>query len=162
MIRYVRGDVTRPEGPDPLIIAHVCNDAGGFGKGVAGAIAAAYPDVRARYKAWFADPAAEVRPALGNIQPVRVGAARWVVNMIAQHGYRDPERSPGAPAPIRYVALRTALGKLGEFARRKKASVHIPKIGTGYAGGSWDAVEPLVVEFLADAGVSVTVYEWGQ
>ena len=39
-----------------------------------------------------------------------------------------------------------------------KASVHMPRIGTGHAGGSWEIIEELVLDTLVHQGVPVTVY----
>ncbi|MEV4807251.1 hypothetical protein AB0K18_45260 [Nonomuraea sp. NPDC049421] len=40
-----------------------------------------------------------------------------------------------------------------------QASVHLPRIGTGLAGGSCDVIEPLIRQHLADHGISMTVYD---
>jgi hypothetical protein len=42
---------------------------------------------------------------------------------------------------------------------RPQASVHMPRIGCGLAGGEWPKVEMLVKYFLTDRGISVTVYD---
>jgi hypothetical protein len=42
-------------------------------------------------------------------------------------------------------------------ARELGASVHIPRIGCGLAGGEWSKGEPLIGEHLCGAGVAVTV-----
>ena len=39
------------------------------------------------------------------------------------------------------------------------ASVHMPRIGTGQAGGSWSIIEDLVDNELCAHGVPVTVYD---
>lgn len=39
------------------------------------------------------------------------------------------------------------------------ASVHMPRIGCGLGGGNWEFVESLIVEYLCDRGVPVTVYD---
>jgi len=54
-ISYVVGDVTQPQGEGLKIVAHVCNDANGFGAGVAGAIARRWPEVKGAYHAWHAN-----------------------------------------------------------------------------------------------------------
>ncbi len=41
------------------------------------------------------------------------------------------------------------------------ASVHMPRIGCGLAGGKWSRVEPLVTERLAKRDIAVTVYDHG-
>jgi O-acetyl-ADP-ribose deacetylase (regulator of RNase III) len=60
---------------------------------------------------------------------------------------------------VRYEAIDTALGALAGKAVELGASVHMPRIGCGLAGGSWARVEPLVVERLAKRGIRVTVYD---
>ncbi len=42
------------------------------------------------------------------------------------------------------------------------ASVHMPRIGCGLAGGRWPRVEPLIVERLVRRGIEVTVYDHGE
>ncbi|MCT2277673.1 hypothetical protein M3G91_08560 [Micromonospora chalcea] len=39
------------------------------------------------------------------------------------------------------------------------ASVHMPRIGCGLAGGSWQRIEPLIRQALSDRGIPVTVYD---
>jgi hypothetical protein len=63
--------------------------------------------------------------------------------------------------PIRYEALDRCLTALGDKALELDASVHLPRIGCGLAGGRWDRVEPLIGERLCGRGVSVTVYDVG-
>ncbi|HEX5105011.1 MAG TPA: hypothetical protein VFV87_14425 [Pirellulaceae bacterium] len=77
--------------------------------------------------------------------------------MIAQRGIRT---SGGLP-PIRYDAVRTCLEQVSRFAQENAATVHMPRIGCGLAGGTWDEVEPIIVETLVTAGVEATVYDIG-
>ncbi|MBV8077676.1 MAG: Appr-1-p processing protein, partial [Planctomycetaceae bacterium] len=37
-IRYLRGDATQPQATGPRIIAHLCNDQGGWGQGFVAAL----------------------------------------------------------------------------------------------------------------------------
>lgn len=80
-----------------------------------------------------------------------------VFSMIAQKGY-----GPSEKPRIRYAALEVCLYELGEVAKRLGASVHMPKIGTGYAGGNWRIIEELIAEKLCNLGVLVTVYSLSQ
>jgi hypothetical protein len=45
------------------------------------------------------------------------------------------------------------------LARRAGASIHMPRIGSGLAGGSWEVVEEIVEETLCRQGLRVTVYD---
>lgn len=76
--------------------------------------------------------------------------------MVGQRGIRT-SRSSGTP--VRYEAIDTALATLGGHALDLGASVHMPRIGCGLAGGRWTAVEPLVTARLTGRGVPVTVYD---
>jgi hypothetical protein len=49
---------------------------------------------------------------------------------------------------------------VADFAIDNNAAVHMPRIGCGLAGGTWDKIEPLIDENLADKGVEVTVYDF--
>jgi O-acetyl-ADP-ribose deacetylase (regulator of RNase III) len=146
---YVVGDATQPYGDGMKIIAHVCNDAGGFGSGFAGAVAKKWPEVRLAYRAWHAK--AE-NFALGMIQLVKLPDGIIVANMIAQHGYSYA----GHPA-IQYPALHMCLSKVAKRAKELGATVHMPRIGCGLAGGTWDKVEPIILEAMD--GADVTVYD---
>ena len=92
--------------------------------------------------------------ALGGLQCVEAEPDLWVANMIAQSGVRPAKGVP----PIRYGALETCLHKLQQHAVKRQASVHMPRIGCGLAGGSWDKVEPLIQKLLGD--LDVTVYDF--
>lgn len=67
-------------------------------------------------------------------------------------------RSSGVP--VRYEAIDAALGLLADRAAELGASVHMPRIGCGLAGGSWARVEPLVLRRLVERGIPVTVYDF--
>jgi hypothetical protein len=41
----------------------------------------------------------------------------------------------------------------------RRASVHMPRIGSGQAGGNWDIIEELVDHHLCAQGIRVTVYD---
>ncbi|MFE6282052.1 macro domain-containing protein [Streptomyces sp. NPDC057877] len=155
-ITYLRGDATAPSVKGVKIIAHVCNDIGGWGKGFVVALSRRWPQPEAAYRAWHRDRAAGDF-ALGAVQLVQVEPYIWVANMIGQRGTRTGSKG----VPVRYEAIGTALGHLAGHAARLDASVHMPRIGCGLAGGKWSRVEPLVTDRLTARGISVTVYDHG-
>ncbi|GAA0911968.1 macro domain-containing protein [Streptomyces thermoalcalitolerans] len=154
-ITYVRGDATAPSGEGTKVIAHVCNDAGGWGKGFVSALSRRWPEPEADYRAWYRDRA-ENDFGLGAVRLVRVEPSLWVANMVGQHGIR---RTTTKKAPVRYEAIGTALGRLADRAADLGASVHMPRIGCGLAGGSWERIEPLIRRRLVERGIAVTVYD---
>lgn len=164
-IKYVTGDATRPEETNagqPRIIAHCCNDQGGWGAGFVLAISARDAKPEIAYRAWYAGSDERYVPkfpfALGRVQVVpyvESDSGLYVANMIAQHGFGEDGKRP-----IRYVHLATCLNKLSIIAREMDASVHMPRIGCGLAGGKWEGeVEVLVQRFLSQHDVPVTVYD---
>ena len=153
-ITYVRGDATAPQGRGVKVIAHVCNDLGGWGKGFVLALSRRWPEPEEAYRRWHRDRARNDF-GLGGVQLVRVGSYLWVANMIGQHGMRTGSKG----VPVRYGAIDTALGVVGDRALELGASVHMPRIGCGLAGGKWARIEPLVTARLSERGVAVTVYD---
>ena len=153
-INYVRGDATVPSVKGVKVIAHVCNDIGGWGKGFVLAVSRRWPEPEKEYRAWHRARAANDF-GLGAVQLVRVERYVWVANMIGQRGTRTGSKG----VPVRYEAIDTALGLLADRAAELAASVHMPRIGCGLAGGKWSRVEPLVTERLVRRGIAVTVYD---
>ncbi|MFG2332961.1 macro domain-containing protein [Streptomyces sp. NPDC048604] len=156
-IMYVRGDASAPQGKGVKIIAHVCNDLGGWGKGFVLALSRRWPEPEAAFRRWHRERARNGF-GLGAAQFVQVGPYLWVANMVGQRGIRTG-RSTGVP--VRYEAIDTALGALADKAVELGASVHMPRIGCGLAGGKWSRVEPLIEERLVARGIPVTVYDYG-
>ncbi|MFD3788503.1 macro domain-containing protein [Streptomyces cyaneofuscatus] len=153
-ITYVRGDATAPQGKGVKVIAHVCNDLGGWGKGFVVALSRRWPEPEAAYRRWHRERAGNDF-ALGAVQFVQVGQYLWVANMVGQRGMRTGSKG----VPVRYEAIETALGAVAVRAGELRASVHMPRIGCGLAGGKWSRVEPIIEGCLTGEGVSVTVYD---
>ncbi|WP_329551802.1 macro domain-containing protein [Streptomyces sp. NBC_00696] len=155
-INYVRGDATVPSVKGAKVIAHVCNDIGGWGKGFVLALSRRWPEPEKAYRAWHRDRAANDF-GLGAVQLVQVERQVWVANMIGQRGIRTGSKG----VPVRYDAIDTALTHLAEKAAELDASVHMPRIGCGLAGGKWSRVEPLITDRLVGRGIAVSVYDHG-
>ncbi|MEU4365716.1 hypothetical protein [Micromonospora chersina] len=75
--------------------------------------------------------------------------------MVGQRGMRRGSAGP----PIRYDAVERCLSALADQVDELGASVHMPRIGCGLAGGTWDRIEPLVVRTLCARDIAVTVYD---
>lgn len=153
-ITYVTGDATRPVGTGPKIIAHVCNDVGGWGRGFVVALSQRWSAPEDGYRRWYEERATNDFE-LGAVQLVAVEPDLWVANIIGQHGIQP---GPDGP-PVRYEAIEAGLADLADEALVIGASVHMPRIGCGLAGGDWTVVESIVNRTLVDAGVAVTVYD---
>ncbi|WP_424217500.1 Appr-1-p processing protein (plasmid) [Streptomyces sp. BI20] len=154
-MRHTHGDATHPQGPGPKIVAHLCNDTGGWGKGFVVAVSRRWPEPERAYRRWYR-ARADNDFALGAVQLVPVETEITLANLIGQHGIA---RAGAARVPIRYDAVARALDTLAEHATALGASVHMPRIGCGLAGGHWSRVGPLVDAALTARGVPVTVYD---
>jgi O-acetyl-ADP-ribose deacetylase (regulator of RNase III) len=149
MIHYIAGDATQPQA-DHWVIAHICNNIGAFGRGFAKELGNRYPVVKSSYLEMHRD----FYFRLGQCQVVQVGRSKYVFNMIAQDGL--PSRYN--PNPLSLTALTECLAELNNFCKEiPHLNVHMPKIGTGLARGSWDQIEPIIEECITS--VDVFVYE---
>jgi O-acetyl-ADP-ribose deacetylase (regulator of RNase III) len=153
IINYIKGDATSPQGNGNKIITHVCNDIGGWGRGFVLAISQRWSQPESEYKNWYKS---KENFSLGEVQFVQVEENIWVANMIGQ---RDIKKDTEGNPPVRYDAIAQALSKVAAFATGKKASVHMPRIGCGLAGGSWDKMEPVIIKELIEKEVLVNVYD---
>ena len=175
-IHYVKGDATKPIGDSKKVLVHICNDVGGWGKGFVMAISKQWKQPEAEYRQWFKDKtgkqtdnvhferlarrdkyANEKKFELGNVQFVKVSNDLWVANMIAQRDIR-PDKD-GLP-PIRYPYVSECLERVNEFAIKQKASVHMPRIGCGLAGGEWTKIEEFINFHLIAHEIDTTVYDF--
>lgn len=155
VIAYQIGDATRPASEGPKVIVHVCNDVGGWGRGFVVALSARWAAPEARYRAWHRGEIVDPPFALGQALFVEVEPSLWVANLIGQ---RDIRTRGGVP-PVRYEAIEAALGRVATFAAEQGASVHMPRIGAGLAGGDWATIAAIIERTLCAADLSVTVYD---
>lgn len=153
-IKYLKGDATSPQEMGNKIIVHVCNDMGGWGKGFVVAISKRWQEPEKQYREWFKS---QDNFELGEVQFVQVESDLWVANIIGQRKINKDEN--GNP-PIRYEAIEQGLQKVSNFANEIKASVHMPRIGCGLAGGTWDRIEPLIELSLLSKQINTTVYDF--
>ncbi len=153
-INFVVGDAMKPHGAGQKIIAQVVNDGAARwgGSGFANAIRRHWPAVQDDFCEWAERDRQHLR--LGQTHAAQVDDTISIFSMIAQHGYGQ-SRLPR----IRYQHLRDCLEALRDFAKAIKASVHLPRIGCGEAGGNWLIVQDLIMECLSDHDVEVTVYD---
>lgn len=154
-IHYIDGDATKPIGEGNIIIAHVCNDVGGWGRGFVLSISRKWKTPEAEYRAWFrGQRPKDGKFGLSNVQFVQVESHIWIANMVAQRGV-GKSSSPR----ISLKALESTLAKTSAKALELDASIHMPKIGTGEAGGNWNQIEPVIRDRITPC-LNVFVYNY--
>jgi len=153
-ITYLKGDATQPIGTGKKIIAHVVNDATSNwgGRGFAQAIKVKWPSAQDAFRAWVTEK--PERLSLGSVHIADVSPEIAVASMVCQKGYGISTKPR-----LRYFALETCLRLLNQAAIDRSASIHMPRVGTGQAGGSWFLVHELITAALLSETVPVSVYD---
>lgn len=158
-IMYVVGDATNPQGQGKKIICHICNDANKWGAGFVLALSKKWHAPEESYRTMPKD----IR-VLGRVGIVMVEEDIIVANMIAQHdvkpknfgSYGNDGKVEVIVPPIRYEALAICLKQVSNVAQIINATLHMPRIGCGLAGGVWEEVQKIIEENVT---VDVTVYD---
>ena len=151
-IAYLFGDAREPRGTGRRIIAHVVNDGTpNWGGGFALEVAKKWSFIQDDFRDWVERDRSNL--SLGKIHRAHIDEDLSIVHMVAQRGY-----GPSARPRIRYAALSAALDQLQDQAWQQGASVHMPRIGTGQAGGNWELIRELIDERLVRRGTPVFVY----
>jgi O-acetyl-ADP-ribose deacetylase (regulator of RNase III) len=155
-ITEVKGDATEPRGAGQKLIGHIVNDRGlTWGAGFGLAVRRKWPTVQEDFRRWALAHHRQFK--LGAVHISSISGDTRICHMVAQHGY-----GPSPRPRIRYGALRTCLSSLANEARRGGATVHMPRIGTGEAHGSWWIISEMIDEALCQQGTAVTVYDLPQ
>lgn len=152
-IKLVHGNVTDPIGDGPKIVCQLVNDrATKWGGGVARKSARKFPEAEIDFSEQLHKLPQKER--LGNVIFSDADEDITIASLIAQEGF-------GASLfpRIRYSALEEGLEKVTKVANRIGASIHMPRIGTGAAGGNWNTIEELIDDAMVRSGLSVTIYD---
>jgi len=152
MIFNLKGDATYPQVKETenVIIPHITNNIGAWGAGFVIALSKRWKEPEAMYRELYKSY------ALGSTMFVQVEKNITVANMTAQNDIIS-NTSRDNP-PIDYVALEKTLKTVYNKAKLMNASVHMPKIGSGLAGGDWSLIEKIIDEIFADVDVYVYIF----
>src|SRR4051812_26979548 len=86
-INFLKGDATAPMSKGNKIIAHICNDLGGWGKGFVLAISKRWKEPEQDYRDWHRNRASNDFK-LGAVKFIQVEPYVWVANIIGQNGMK--------------------------------------------------------------------------
>jgi O-acetyl-ADP-ribose deacetylase (regulator of RNase III) len=160
-ITYIVGDATRPFVKDGVnVIVHCVNAVGKWGAGFSGALSRAFPVVEQRYREWGPSGAAWASGPrqLGEIQMIHVphSSTLVVVNLVGQYDVRSKQN----PKPLDEGALLRGLRQVSvAIANLRDCRLHMPRIGAGLAGGSWETIEALILSAFASTRPEIFVYD---
>uniref|UniRef100_A0A8C3WT44 Chromodomain helicase DNA binding protein 1 like n=1 Tax=Catagonus wagneri TaxID=51154 RepID=A0A8C3WT44_9CETA len=157
-INYVSGDVTHPQaGAEDAVIVHCVDDSGRWGRG--GLFTAL--ETRSAEPRKIYELAGKMKDlSLGGVLlfPIDEKESRnkgqdLLALIVAQHRDRSNVLSG-----IKLAALEEGLKKIFLAARKKKASVHLPRIGHATKGFNWYGTERLIRKHLAARGIPTYIY----
>jgi len=150
-LHFLIGDATKPQIEGNKILVHCCNDIGKWGKGFVLAISKRWKKPEQFYRKWHQ---LNENFHLGMVQYVPVEDSLIVANLIGQHGIYPKNNTP----PIRYNAIIDGFKKIRSRAQKLGASIHMPRIGCGLAGGAWNRIEAIIIKEFCEQGIQVFVY----
>ncbi|XP_054858987.1 chromodomain-helicase-DNA-binding protein 1-like isoform X2 [Eublepharis macularius] len=157
-IQYVMGDVTHPRaGEEDAIIVHCVDDSGRWGRGgLFTALANRSDQPRKVYE--LAGKMDDLTLGGTLLFPIDDKESRnkgqdLLALVVAQH--RDCSNNLSG---IKLPALETGLKKLYREAKKRAASVHLPRIGYATKGFNWYGTERLIRKYLARRRIPTFIY----
>lgn len=169
MVTIKQGDATspRPQPNDGVVLAHLCNNIGAWGRGFVLAVDKVSPVPKAAYKALFAQCCPKI--LLGTVQIIECWLAGvpdgshagqyFIANMIAQSDIRKNDIDN--PCLVIYDALEVCLREVFSFAAKLGYPVHMPEgIGSGLAGGDKSVIRGLIEKVALECSADVTLWEY--
>ncbi|XP_070597974.1 chromodomain-helicase-DNA-binding protein 1-like isoform X3 [Erythrolamprus reginae] len=157
-IKYIMGDVTHPiVGDGDAIIVHCVDDSGHWGKG--GLFTAL---------ANRSDQPKKIYELAGKMKDLTLGGTLLfciddkesrnkgtdlLALIVAQH--RDNSNNLSG---IKLPALEKGLKKIYQEAKKRNASIHLPRIGYSTKGFNWYGTERLIRKYLGSRGIPTFVY----
>ncbi|XP_066562122.1 chromodomain-helicase-DNA-binding protein 1-like [Amia ocellicauda] len=157
-IRYVLGDVTHPQAArEDAIIVHCVDDSGHWGRG--GLFTAL--EVRSDQPRRQYELAGEMKDLdLGHVllfpiddKESRLDGQDLLALVVAQKRDRSNNLSG-----IKLSSLEDGLRKIYRVAKKKRASVHLPRLGHATKGFNWYGTERLIRKHLASRGIPTYIY----
>lgn len=153
-ITYKTGDASEPV-THPVMIAHIVNNMGKWGKGFVLSLSKKYPSCKTGYMDLYEN---EKKPSLGHTQFLCVDFKQrvYVANLFAQDGIKKNSKDQGIY--ISYAALSECLAKVADYCLANRIlSVQMPMIGAGLAGGDWNTIKEIIKNELCHKHITCYV-----
>lgn len=151
LLKYIERDITSV---NVGVIAHVVNDCGVMGAGVAKALYTRWPAVRSNYLDFCRVVPKSSR--LGRVNFVPISDEIVVANMFAQQGYGRDGR-----LYLRYDQLEETLEQVAGFSLSSHMPLYIPSnMGCGLARGDWGRVSEIIADVCP--GATICRKEWSR
>ena len=128
-----------------MLIIHIVNKLGKWGKGFVLALSGNYPEAKKSYLAWSKDLQTFL---LGNVDFCEVDPDEkiYVGNMLAQEGIKRHKNDK--ELYVQYDQLKECLLKVADFALINRLEVQCPLIGAGLGGGDWNIISEMILDTI--------------
>ncbi|KAK6486794.1 chromodomain-helicase-DNA-binding protein 1-like [Huso huso] len=161
-IHYIMGDVTHPQAArEDAIIVHCVDDSGRWGRG--GLFMAL--EIRSDQPRRQYELAGKMKDlGLGNVLmfPIDDKESRHDgQDLLALIVTQQRDRSNNVSG-IKLPALEEGLKKISTVAKKKKASVHLPRIGHATKGFNWYGTERLIRKYFASRNIPTYIYYYSK
>ena len=151
-IHHLHGNVLEPRGAGLKVVCQLVNNvAKRWGGGIARQAAKRFPAAQREFATWIAD--INYGERLGKVHFSTEVSRTVIASIVGQRGF-GKSKEPR----VEYRAIQAGLKQVAAFALSKSASVHLPRIGTGAAGGNWKTIEAMIEEQFVESGLAVNVY----
>ena len=151
-IRYVHGNVLEPRGTGLKVVCQLVNDvARRWGGGIARQAAKRHPAAQEEFTKWIM--ALEHSERLGKVHFSTRRRNTVIASIVGQSGV-----GKSSVPRVQYRAIQAGLAEIASFASANAASVHLPRIGTGSAGGNWQTIQGMIEEQFIESGLPVSIY----
>jgi len=160
-INYQKGDVIKVAKQDVknedlnIIIPHICNNQGEWGKGFVKALSNEWNEPENIYKKDYRYKKHNNISILGTVCIAHVEDFKiHIYNMIAQKLYEKE--------PIRYSCLVSCMNDITYIVNNmNNCKIYCPKFGSGLAGGNWEFIKRLIWEiWIEKYNLDVTIFEF--
>ncbi len=145
MIIYEKGDLFL-HSLENVIICHICNNLGKWGKGFVMTISKYSKKPEKEYKLLK-------KYELGSTQYVEIDKV-VIANMIAQNGINTKYLQK---CRVDYDNLEKCLRNVYEFNKSMNYKIYMPQIGSGLAMGDWNIIENMIDSIFNDMNVYVFI-----
>ncbi|XP_003793845.1 chromodomain-helicase-DNA-binding protein 1-like [Otolemur garnettii] len=157
-VKYISGDVTHPQaGAEDAVIVHCVDDSGHWGRG--GLFTAL--EIRS-------DEPRKIYELAGKMKDLSLGSVllfpiddkesrKQGQDLLALIVAQQRDRS-NVPSGIKMAALEEGLKKIFFAAKKRKASVHLPRFGHSTKDFNWYGTERLIRKHLAARGIPTYIY----
>ncbi|KAJ3217454.1 Chromodomain-helicase-DNA-binding protein 1-like [Dinochytrium kinnereticum] len=148
----VNGDISKPIlSCEPAILIHVVDNSGSWPqRGIFAAFSELEPHVEQVYN--LACENDDLKFGSAHIIDVESDKRLFIALVVAQNSHEVEAGS------IRFPALEGALRKVAYFAKQKKASVHVPRIGQNTPGFDWYKTERILRKCFVRLRIPSFVY----